>query len=406
MQEIKVSKNIINIFIFLVTLVSLSISYQITSNNYKDNKRYSQAYFLMNKHNVNIHQNYTDNKMYYLVDSPRFTGCKENGHLKYYLLNKKEYAINERDSALSDKQYSLLSCEKLSKYDNLGITKKEKGYYVQQDRTLNELLNSYRTTIGGMEPMYILLSYISSSVLDYNNFILLMNLVFLLVVFLALKKFTKNYKYMYVILVSFDFYFYIYLSNTHRLKLAIIFFLLSYLAHNKTKIAMIVSALFSHFQILIFYLYYLIVIQIKNNKLSDIVLKKKKYDIYMILAFVVLAFALGLVSREIISKISYYLQMEIPYKVGFIVLIYLVYLFVFKLRDTVKIFVPLALMILIISFFIGSGRVNFMIMEFIFIVELNRLLNRNWYSLFAVIPFILYSFYKSLNYIEVAIQSS
>jgi len=401
MKETKlISNNVTNVFILIVTIVSLFISFLITSNNYRDNKHYSQAYFLMNKHNLSIHsKGLSNNDIYYLIDSPKNTDCNESGHIKYYLLDKKEYTINEYDSVLNDKQYNLLSCQKLPKY-NLGIIKKEKAYYIQEDRTFTEFLQTYKTSIGGIEPIYILLSYIASSILEYNYFILLMNLIFLLVVFLALKKFTKNYISMYILLVSFDFYFFIYMSNTHRLKLAIIFFLLSYLAYNKTKIMMMISAILSHLQILLFYLYYLILTLIHSPKLDDILLKKKKYSIYILLAFI-----LGFIFREqIITKINWYLHIEIPYKVGTLILIYLLYLFIFKLRSTIKVFVPLAIMIMIISFFIGSGRVNFMLMEFIFIVELNRLLNRNTYALFAVIPFILYSFYKSAHYVQLGIQ--
>jgi len=189
------------------------------------------------------------------------------------------------------------------------------------------------------------------------------------------------------------------MSNTHRLKLAIIFFLLSYLAHNKTRILMMISAILSHLQILLFYLYYLILTLIHSTKLDDVFLKKKKYSIYILLAFI-----LGFIFREqIITKINWYLHIEIPYKVGVLVLIYLIYLLTFKLKDTMKLFVPLAIMVIIIAFFIGSERVNFMLMEFILIVELNRLLDRNMYALLAVIPFILYSFYKSAHYIQLGI---
>jgi len=246
-EKILHSSILTKLLILLVTLFSLFISFQITSNDYKDNKRYSQAYFLMNKHNMHIlSEGIKENDKYYLVDSPRFSSCNEDGVIKYYLLDKNRYTINKNDSILTDKQYNLLSCENLPKYD-LDIVKREKGYYIQKDRTLNELMNSYRTTIGGMEPMYILVSYISSSIMNYNYFILLMNLIFLLVVFLALRKFTKNYLYMYILLVSFDFYFYMYLSNIHRLKLAIIFLLLTYLTHHKTKVIMTILFVLSSF---------------------------------------------------------------------------------------------------------------------------------------------------------------
>jgi len=395
---------ITNVLIILVTLFSLFITFQITAHNYKDNTRYSQAYFLMNQHHLNIPKKGIDNDMYYLVDSLENSQCIQDGNTKYYLLDKDRYPISTSDSILTDKQYNLLSCEKLSKYNTLPIVKKEKGYYIKKNRSLGALLNEYRTTIGGMEPIYIFLSYISSSVMDYNYFILFLNLAFLVVVFLALKKFTKNYKYMYIILVLTDYYFYVYQSNTHRLKLALIFFLLSYLTHNKTKILMIAASLFSHLQILIYYLYYLILTQIQNNKLSNILSKKQQYDIYMVLTFALFSFALGFVSREIISKISYYLHLNIPYKVIILVVIYLIYLYIFKLKDTIKTFIPLAIIVIGISLFIGSSRVNLMLMEFIFIIELNRVLNKQKYALLIIVPFILYSIYKSVHYIQLGLQ--
>ena len=163
---------------------------------------------------------------------------------------------------------------------------------------------------------------------------------------------------------------------------------------------MIVSAILSHLQILIVYLYYLIFTLTDDVKLADVLSKKKKYSLYMLLAFVLGFFF----QDQIIAKISYYLQIEIPYKVAALILMYLIYLFIFKLKSTIKLFVPLAIIVIVISFFIGSDRVNFILMEFILIVELNRLLNRNTYALFVVIPFILYSFYKSVNYIQLGIQ--
>ena len=97
-----IQNNVTNSLVLIVTLFSLFISFQITSNNYKDNSHYSEAYFFMNKHELSISSNdiqrtdTDDNDMYYLVDSPKDTGCLDKGHLKYYLLDKEWYGITER----------------------------------------------------------------------------------------------------------------------------------------------------------------------------------------------------------------------------------------------------------------------------------------------------------------------
>lgn len=384
--------------ILVVTLFSLFISFQITSNSYKDNKKYREAHFLMDKHPLDLHEKSIENDMYYLVDSPKWSRCTENGKSKYYLLDKKKYTVHEKNSVLKHDKFNLVSC-KVAPMSSLGVVH-EKGFYLQKERTLERFLQTYKTTVGGTEPLYMVLSYIFSSVLEYDYFILLMNIFFLSVVFLALKKFTKHYKYMYILLVLSDFYLYIYLSNTHRLKLAIMFLLLSYLTHNKTKIIMIIGAILSHLQILILYLYTLLLSLIEDFRSASILSKMKTYGLYTLLA---LAFALFF-QDQIIAKVTYYLQLEIPYKVAALILMYLIYLFVFKLEDTIKLFVPLAIMVIVISFFIGSNRVNFLLMEFILIVELNRLLDKNKNALFVVVPFILYSIYKSVNYIQQGIS--
>lgn len=398
MKTILSKFTVINILIGLISIMALFISFKIISNNYSDNAVYGKSYFLMNKHNINKStNNLIKDNSYYIVNCQIYKGELNKDNIKYYLLDKKKYLISNDDSIIDNKQYYLVDYQSIL---NAGIDKgHDQSYYIKNERSIEETFKSYRITIGSYEPMYFLLSYIFSSVLEYKYFILFINSIFLLVVLLSLKKFTENYKWLYVALVLTDFYFYVYLSNIHRLKLAILFLLLSYILYNRSRVFAIFSAIISHLQIFIFYLYLAILDVIKNFNENNLLQERKKYVIYTVFILLIIL----LFQNHIKSKLNYYLYMEISYRVSAVILMYLIYLVIFKLEDTIKLFIPLAILVFIVSFMVGADRINFMLMEFIFIVELNRLLNKNIVALVVVIPIVLYNSYKTIDFIKVGL---
>ena len=157
-------------------------------------------------------------------------------------------------------------------------------YYDHQDNQLYRLaydsflnLNfsesflSYKNVVGSSEPVYFIISYLFSFIISYDVFILIINIIFLISIFHLFKFYFNNYYLIYIITLLTDFYLYIFLTNTHRLALAIIFFVL-YLTSKKSKMIFLILSFLSQLQIVFCYIYTLIV-KMKINR--SMVVKKR-----------------------------------------------------------------------------------------------------------------------------------
>jgi hypothetical protein len=175
-------------------------------------------------------------------------------------------------------------------------------------------------------------------------------------------------------------------------------FLMLFLLLNKFKKSMLVLSVLSHFQAIIVFIYYAVIIllqKIKDKKLFIINSKKINYTFLLISTI-----AISLFYDKILTKIIYYSDFSIPYRVILLIILYTTYLNLFKLKRTKKFFYPVAVIILILSCIIGGDRINFILMEIIFFTELNRSLFNNKYALLVVVPILVYNFTKLVFYIN------
>lgn len=371
------------IIIFIVSAFVLYISNKIIVNNYDDNIVYSRAYYLMHGHVI-------DNKFVYLVNS---NIVKDNYRTKYYLINNREFNF------LKDKQKIIFYNNYI--YDNFYVidTNKikldcNKDYYLSDTFSLSIAFKNFMYETGSREPIYFFLTYCLSDIINYNTFILLLNSIFLSIGFLIVKKYVEKYVYFYLVIILTDFYLYVFLSDIHRLKLALIFLLLSFYFKGKVKYLMMLISVITHLQTIVFFICLLVINFINDIKNNTMKLYKYIF-IICIICFIAILF-----KEHLISKLSYYLNIQVPYKEIVVIVLYSIYIFSNRIKDIRMYFFILSVIVFIISIFVGSDRVNFMLIEFIFYVELNRFFNGYKYSLMVVLPLILYNTYKITLYIQ------
>lgn len=253
---------------------------------------------------------------------------------------------------------------------------------------------------GGSEPIFFLLSYFSQYLsVAYSDFIFIINSIFLYVLYKSIKYYYRNYEIIFIITLITNFYLYVFLSDVHRLKLALTILMIFFISSKFKSSTLLVSSL-THFQIIFFiaYNFFLSVVS-KINKKNYYVISKRVIFSTFLVCIVGVVF-LNLFFEQIINKFTYYSQFTIPWRVLVLSAIYLGYLHLFKLKETLKLFYPLAFLVLVISFIVGADRTNFIIMEFIFFVELNRGLHKHNYAVLFVTPFIMYNFIKMIMFIK------
>ena len=116
--------------------------------------------------------------------------------------------------------------------------------------SLSDAYSHYKTYTGGSEFMYFLVSYASSFYLTYTMFIVSLNTIFLSSLYLCIKKYFKNYTIIYITTVLTNFYLYVFLSNTHKIKLALIF-IMFFLLISKLQKTWLMLSMFTHFQVIL-----------------------------------------------------------------------------------------------------------------------------------------------------------
>ena len=255
---------------------------------------------------------------------------------------------------------------------------------------------------GGVEPVYFLLNYIFSSYLNFNIFIILINLTFLYFIHQALRTFyPKNYLFIYTALILSSNFIFVLLADVHRLKLAILFFLVYLTSVNYRGVFLSIS-LASHFQMAAYIIY----------RAFDHLLDKfsghnkgyfnKRYMAIFMLgvgAFVFIFYdALYLYFYlPLANKILYYFRpMESYFNLvwyGGLFGIYFTYLILFKLRETGRLLIPLFITLFTLSIILSLYRLNLIWLTIVFIVEFNRLLTGKNYAIVIAMPLFMYSLY-------------
>ena len=274
-------------------------------------------------------------------------------------------------------------------------------YYLKSYQNLStysflSAYEKYKLDTGGSEVVYFIVSYFSSYYITYNIFISTLNFAFLATFYRTLKYYFVNYKIIYLITILTNFYLYVFLSNTHKLKFALIFLMIFLIKKNSKKIWLFFSAL-THFQNIIFVVFF----QIKSLLNKNIfIIHSKEPLLFKILLSSTFLFTIYYFSEVIFNKFLFYVTISIPYKTFILIIIYVSYLIIFKLKNEINNFLLLGFIIIPIAFLVSGDRINFILVSYISFVELNRSLNKKLFSLVIVIPFIFYSLIRLILYIN------
>jgi hypothetical protein len=281
------------------------------------------------------------------------------------------------------------------------------AYVNMFDLDLTESFVEYQKATSGFEPTYFLASFIVNKYITFNIFILFINILFLFSLYKVLKKyFSQYYQVIYIILLLTNSYAFQLLSDAHRLKFALVFFFV-YLSINKYKLLFLILSLSTHFQIFIYVIYkiiYRLKLYVINNKKFKV---NVFYLIFLLILLITVYFiffdSLETTYNYILNKVSAYtsrnaIQLAMVWLV-WMYTIYVIYIHYFKLKKMIDIFYPLVLTIYPISVILHFYRLDLLLLCFIFIVELNRLLQGKRYAIVIVIPLIIYNIYSYIDFI-------
>lgn len=271
------------------------------------------------------------------------------------------------------------------------------GWKALNGNTFIEAFKLHAIEISSVEPIYFFFAYLSNNFLNYASYILLLNVVFLVSIYLFFRKYFRNYKIIYTYMLFTNIYIYVNILETHRLKLAITFFLLSIVFLNKKKYFILLSIL-SHLQIIIVY------ISIELNKFL-VRLLKFKLNYKLLLFFIVVILIAYIFNSHIIDKLVYYNQIErFPLNTLILIFGYIFYLFIFKVKQD-SYFWTLGILVLFLSFFISSDRLNLFLVTYILTVEINQLLHNKKRALIILFPFTIYHLLKVFLWVQQLLNS-
>lgn len=263
---------------------------------------------------------------------------------------------------------------------------------------------------GGVEPIYFLLNYTFKFFVDFNFFIILINLIFLYYFYKLLKTvFLKNHQLIYAITITSSNLIIVLLSDVHRLKVAYLFFMV-YLCSNRFKNLFLIISLFSHFQMVAFIIYSA-VDRIYKKIVSQTKLSK---NIYKFLLLSVIFSGIIVSSYEFVytfvvlpleAKLAYY--MRSPDNTAFFNMarfggifgIYMTYLLLFKLKDTFSFVLPIFFTLFSLSIILNLYRLNLVWLLIIFIIEINRLSLGKKFAIVIVAPLLIYNIFYTSEFI-------
>lgn len=222
---------------------------------------------------------------------------------------------------------------------------------------LSDAYSFYKANIDSQEPVYFLLSWVSSTLgIDKVYFIAFFNV---LLSFFAYKYFTKigGHPFVVFLIVTFGYYSYVLFFSAERLKFGFLFLLIGLLYSKRRYIFYIISVL-SHAQ-MIALLSSFIVFRFKND-ISNIFFKIRvsKSTLFLLILGAIASFFVFLVMREhITSKINSYFEIRGVFeliKLGAFFI--LSYFYAKDKSNAVALFVALFFLVLIF----GGERINFL----------------------------------------------
>lgn len=169
-------------------------------------------------------------------------------------------------------------------------------YEYIQNYSFLESFRAYPKIIGGGEPVYFLISYLSSTMISKMLFDVILNFAFVSSFLFLLKK-NKIPKTVIIFLVT-NIYFFVLFFITERLKVATIFLILFFIfEHNFYRIPLLLLSILSHSQSLI-----LVPFLICFLDLSKLKSKKSFFFIFLAISFVLL-----LLGERILFKLREYM---------------------------------------------------------------------------------------------------
>jgi hypothetical protein len=244
-----------------------------------------------------------------------------------------------------------------------------------------------KSSISSIEPIYIIISWISSNLNIEKDLVMSLSnaiLVYYAIAVMQLKKF--NVSFLIIILIILNFYFIILFFAAERLRFAILFMFMATINTKKSAMYILLS-ITSHVQMLILYLFVLF----KNIAFKIKTLYKFSFKtLFIMLSLIIILF---LFKDYIIDKVSYY--MKNPNLVDLIkplLFFMLSILYSKNHKETILIFIPLFIGVLLI----GGDRLNmFGYLIFLYYgLQVNRGLN------FGVAIVSIYFFIKSIFFID------
>ena len=136
---------------------------------------------------------------------------------------------------------------------------------------------------------------------------------------------------------------------------------------SKLKKTWLLISIITHFQVLIYPVYLAtdsLITKIKSKKI--LILNRKNIKNIIFSMFLSGCFLL-LWFDNIANKILYYAQLDIPNRTVLLTIMYYAYLSVFKLHNERARFLVISLVIIALAIVVSGDRVNFILMEYIFL---------------------------------------
>lgn len=222
---------------------------------------------------------------------------------------------------------------------------------------LSDAYSFYKANIDSQEPVYFLLSWVSSTLgIDKIYFVTFFNV---LLSFFAYKYFTKigGHPFVVFLIVTFGYYSYVLFFAAERLKFGFLFLLIGLLYSKRRYIFYVVSVL-SHAQ-MIALLSSFVVFRFKDDVLNILRNNKvSKNTLFLLMSGAIVSVLVFFIMREhLLSKINSYFELKGVFeliKLGAFFI--LSYFYAKDKSNAVALFVPLFFLVLIF----GGERINFL----------------------------------------------
>lgn len=211
----------------------------------------------------------------------------------------------------------------------------------------------YSNTIGSVEPIYFFTMQIAHNFsLNKDIFITLLNTLFTYLLVLVILKFYKItwHRHLFLFLVITNFYLLVLFFSAERLKISIIFLLLSLIFNSYKQLVIASVSLLTHIQT------FFLVAPLIVNKILSAEISKLKRIIFFGGSIIVLGAIITVLQSHIISKFTAYTSNEDG---GFGAIIKTGVYAIFALISTRKILPVLYITpVVLLSYFIGESRVG------------------------------------------------